>query len=45
MGKMLIGMIALWLLCGAVAGYLIENTRPMTMTDIALGPISLKAQL
>jgi hypothetical protein len=42
MGKTLAAATLLWFACGMVGGFLVEETRPMTFSDIAWGPISLK---
>jgi len=39
--KALACLVVVWLLCGVAAGFLVEDSRPMKLTDIALGPISL----
>ena len=34
-------LLTVWLLCGMAAGFIIADTRPLHLSDIALGPISL----
>jgi hypothetical protein len=41
MGKTLGFVLTLWIACGAAAGWLVEDRRPMKISDLALGPISL----
>jgi hypothetical protein len=39
--KLVLGFVALWLLCGLVAASLIAETRSATLADVEWGPISL----
>ncbi len=39
--KILIGLVMLWLFSGVIAAGLIWEARPATITDVALGPVSL----
>ncbi len=39
--KIILALVAIWLLCGIVAAGLIMETRPATMADVELGPITL----
>ncbi len=39
--KILLFLLFAWLVCGLVAGALIMETRPISATDVELGPISL----
>ncbi len=39
--KLIAGLVLLWLLCGVIAAGLIQETRPATMADISMGPITL----
>ena len=39
--KLIFGLVMFWLFSGVVAAGLIWEVRPATMTDVALGPVSL----
>ena len=39
--KIIAALVMVWLLCGIIAGGLVEQTRPATMADVKFGPISL----
>lgn len=43
--KILFFLLFAWLVCGLIAGALIMETRPITATDVELGPISLARHL
>jgi hypothetical protein len=39
--KIILGLLAIWLLSGVIAAGLIAQVRPPTMSEIQLGPITL----
>jgi len=39
--KTFLFLLFAWLVCGLIAGALIMETRPISATDVKLGPISL----
>ena len=43
--KIIIGFIAVWLLCGVVAASLVEETHSATLADVTWGPIRLLEML
>jgi hypothetical protein len=43
--KILLAILFLWLTLGAAGSVLVDLERPFTLTDIALGPITLGHEL
>jgi hypothetical protein len=43
--KMLIAIGLIWLTLGAAGALIIDRQRPMTVADVALGPITLSREL
>ena len=43
--KMLFAIGLLWLALGAAGALIIDHQRPMTVADVALGPITLSREL
>lgn len=43
--KMLVAVGVVWLLMGAVGGLLEDRQRPMTVREVALGPITLGREM
>jgi len=43
--KMLLVLAVLWLLFGAAGGIIIDRQRPVTLRDVALGPITLAEEV
>ncbi|MEO8175499.1 MAG: hypothetical protein ABI626_02435 [Sphingomicrobium sp.] len=39
--KIILGLAFMWLLCGLVAAGLIFAIRPVSMTEVLLGPVTL----
>jgi hypothetical protein len=45
MPKLLFAISFLWLMLGAAGALLVDRERPMRLSDVALGPITLEQQL